>query len=419
MKMRKDAEKIYTGAIRSCLPDESVREALSGFVMPRGRLVLVAIGKAAWKMARAATEVIAAKGGKIHTGAVLTKYGHSEGEIPGIEIYEAGHPIPDGNGIRATQRILEMTDGLSADDLVLFLISGGGSALFESPKCTLDELQDITSALLRSGADINEINGVRKHLSRVKGGRFAEHISPARVYAIALSDVIGNSLDVIASGPCAPDTSTVEDVCATVKKYGISLSEEMANYLGEETPKRITNAIHRVSGSVSELCAAAGNIAESLGYKVEIISDNEVGNAREIGERLAALAHEKRDTDTDLAYIIGGESVVLVKGTGLGGRNQEIALAAAIGIDGLHGVCVFSIGSDGTDGPTDAAGGYVDGGTVEKMKKAGISPVEMLENNDSYHALDSVGALIRTGATGTNVNDVAVLLIRSAARHSK
>jgi hydroxypyruvate reductase len=138
-----------------------------------------------------------------------------------------------------------------------------------------------------------------------------------------------------------------------------------------------------------------------------------------MGERLAALAHEKRDTDTDLAYTIGGESVVHGKGTGLGGRNQEIALAAAIGIDGLHGVCVFSVGSDGTDGPTDAAGGYVDGDTVEKMKKAGVSPVEMLENNDSYHALDSVGALIRTGATGTNVNDVAVLLIRSAARHSK
>jgi len=411
--MRKDAEKIYTGAINACLPDMAVREALADISLPFGRLILISIGKAAWKMARAAYDVIGEMGGSIATGAVLTKYGHSEGEIPRIEIYEAGHPIPDENGIRATERILEMTRGLNESDLVLFLISGGGSALFESPRCSLDELCSLTGELLSSGADITEINAVRKHLSRVKGGRFAEHISPARVYAIALSDVIGNRLDVIASGPTAPDLSTAADVARAIEKYGISLSSEMSSYLGEETPKRLTNVTSRIGGSVSELCIAARDIAESLGYRAEILTDTENGIAREVGARLAALARERHDTDRDLAYIIGGETVVKVNGSGLGGRNQEIALSAAIGIEGIDNVAVFSVGSDGTDGPTDAAGGYVDGSTVRKMRERGISPEKMLDNNDAYHALEAIDALIKTGPTGTNVNDISVLLIRA------
>lgn len=414
--MRKDAEKIYTGAIKACLPESAVRDALAGFTLPIGRLVLIAIGKAAWKMARAACDVIDEKGGSVDSGAVLTKYGHSEGKMPSLEIYEAGHPIPDESGILATERILEMTRGLSKDDLVLFLISGGGSALFECPKCSLDELQDLTGSLLSSGADIKEINAVRKHLSRVKGGGFAEHISPAHVYAIALSDVIGNRLDVIASGPCSPDSSTVADVMSTIDKYDISLSPEILSYLGEETPKSLTNVTNRIGGSVTELCLAARDIADSLGYKAEILTDSEEGIAREVGDRLAVLAREKRDTDTDLAYIIGGETVVKVKGSGLGGRNQEIALSAALGIEGIDNVCIFSVGSDGTDGPTDAAGGYSDGNTIKKMRENGITPEDMLENNDAYHALESVGALIKTGPTGTNVNDVAVLLIRTNKR---
>lgn len=411
--MRNDAKRIYTGAINACLPDRAVREALCGFKLPLGRLVLVAIGKAAWKMARSAYDTIAEMGGTVACGAVLTKYGHAEGDIPNIEIYEAGHPIPDENGTRATERILEMTRGLTEDDLVLFLISGGGSALFESPKCSLDELKRLTGELLSSGADITEINAVRKHLSRVKGGRFAEHILPARVYAIALSDVIGNRLDVIASGPCAPDGSTVKDVIGTVEKYGISLTPELLAYLSEETPKSLQNVTSRIGGSVSELCLAARDIAVSLGYRTEILTDTEEGIAREVGARLASLAREKCDTDTDIAYIIGGETVVKVNGDGLGGRNQEIALSAAIGIEGLENVAVFSVGSDGTDGPTDAAGGYADGKTAVRMRERGISPEEMLDNNDAYHALESVGALIKTGPTGTNVNDVSVLLIRA------
>ena len=411
--MRFDAEKIYTGAINVCLPDSAVRAALSDFDMPKGALILVAIGKAAFKMAKSASLAIEEKGGRIDRGVVLTKYGHSEGAIKNVEIYEAGHPIPDENGVKATERILELTSRLSSDDLVLFLISGGGSALFESPKCSLDELRKITGELLKSGADITEINSIRKHLSRVKGGRFAEQVAPARVFAIALSDVLGSSLDVIASGPCAPDTSTVDDVNKTLDKYGIKPSAKIMEHLSEETPKAVTNACHTVSGSVTELCYAARDIAESLGYKTEIITDSECGIAAGVGARLAKIAREKCDTDRDLCYIIGGESVVLVRGDGLGGRNQEIALSAALGIEGLDNVLIFSVGSDGTDGPTDAAGGCVDGKSAENMRKAGMSPEKMLENNDSYHALDSIGALVKTGPTGTNVNDVSVLLIRS------
>ena len=247
----------------------------------------------------------------------------------------------------------------------------------------------------------------------MKGGRFAEHVSPARVYAIALSDVIGNRLDVIASGPSAPDASTVSDVIGALEKYGIALSPRMAAYLGEETPKSVTNVKSHIGGSVGELCLAARDIAESLGYSAQIITDTEDGIAREVGARLAALAREKCDTDTDLAYIIGGETVVKVTGGGLGGRNQEITLSAAIGIDGIENVAVFSVGSDGTDGPTDAAGGYADGKTAGRMRERGISPEGMLDNNDAYHALESVGELIKTGPTGTNVNDISVLLIRA------
>jgi hydroxypyruvate reductase len=247
----------------------------------------------------------------------------------------------------------------------------------------------------------------------VKGGRFAEHAYPARIYAIALSDVIGNRLDVIASGPCAPDSRTVLDVHNIIKKYRITVSEKIAECLKRETPKTVENAIHKIGGSVSELCLSAKRIAESLGYKTEILTDREEGIASELGSRLAALAREKCDTDIDLAYIVGGETVVNVTGIGLGGRNQEIALSASMGIEGLDNVCVFSVGSDGTDGPTDAAGGFADGSTASLMRKEGIAPEMMLENNDAYYALGSVGSLIKTGPTGTNVNDISVLLIRA------
>lgn len=414
-KLREDAEKIYTGAIRACLPDAAVREALSSFSLPKGRLIISAIGKAAWRMARRAVDVIEnEKQGMVDCGVVITKYGHSEGDINGLEIYEAAHPIPDPAGITATERMLKVTENLTDEDTVLFLVSGGGSALFESPYCSLEELSRLTEQLLASGADINEINAVRKHLSKVKGGRFAEHIYPAKVFSVLLSDVIGNRIDTIASGPCTPDLSTTEEVRVILEKYGIEVSEAVREVLMRETPKEITNAINLVGGSVSELCRAAEREALALGYKTKILRDNEQGIAREVGASLARLAVENSDTDTPLAFILGGETVVKVKGSGLGGRNQEIALAAAPIIAGYNNIAIFSVGSDGTDGPTDAAGGFACSESYGDMIKSGVEPLSSLDNNDSYNALASVGGLIKTGPTGTNVNDVSVVLIDTA-----
>ena len=409
--MRSDAEKIYTGAINACLPDAAVKEALSNFKAPAGKLVLVAIGKAAHRMALAAEKVLTERKIKLDSGIVITKYGHSTGDIAGVEIYEAGHPLPDESGIRATERALELTSNLSENDCVLFLISGGGSALFESPKCTLPELVSLTEALLSSGADIGEINTVRKHISKVKGGRFARHVYPAKVFAIALSDVIGDRLDTIASGPCAPDRSTADETRAILEKYGITLSKELLSALMEETPKEIANATHYIGGSVRTLARKAFEIATSLGYETEIITDSEEGIARDVGASLARLAIKKCDTDHPLCYIIGGETVVMVEGDGLGGRNQEICLAASGIIANYNNIAIFSVGSDGTDGPTDAAGAFVDGKSYINMVKAGLNPLRMLDNNDAYHALDAVGSLIKLGATGTNVNDITVALI--------
>ena len=411
--MRSDAEKIYTGAIKANLPEHCVREGLRDFSLPLGKLIVVAVGKAAWKMAECAERYITGELlGKIDTGVVITKYSHSEGAIPGFEIYEAGHPVPNEAGVLATERVLSLTEGLCSDDTVLFLVSGGGSALFESPLCPLSELADLTEALLASGADIKEINAVRKRLSKVKGGRFAEHISPARVYTVALSDVLGGRVDTIASGPTVTDSAIGADALKVIQKYKLPISDGVREAIMREVPKVLTNESHFVGGSVSELCLAAKREAEALGYKTEIITDSETGEARTVGARLARLALEKCDTDIPLAFIVGGETVACLQGGGVGGRNQETALAASAIIAGKRNIAVFSVGSDGTDGPTDAAGGYVDGESYVKMINAGLNPLRMLDDNDSYNALSSVGGLIKTGPTGTNVNDVAVALVR-------
>ncbi len=407
--MRTDAEKIYKSAIKAALPDSVVRDGIERLTLPEGRLILVAIGKAAYRMASCAADIL---GDRIDKGIVITKYGHSEGTIDGIEIYEAAHPIPDEAGIRATERVLEITSSLSECDTVLFLVSGGGSSLFESPLCSLPELAKLTEALLASGADINEINAVRKHVSKVKGGRFAEHVYPAKIFAVVLSDVIGNRIDTIASGPAAPDESTAYDAKSILEKYGIEQSVGVKGALCRETPKSVSNAEHFIGGSVLQLCNAAKKTAESLGYKTEILTAEERGDAREVGLRLAKICCEKCGTHTPLAFIVGGETVVKLRGDGLGGRNQEIALSASALISGKRNVVVFSVASDGTDGPTDAAGGFVDGDSFVKMEAVGAKPLSALENNDSYHALKAIGSLIITGPTGTNVNDISVALIR-------
>ncbi len=409
--MRRDAEVIIQAALAACLPDAAVRRALEGKRFSGGKLVLLAIGKAAWQMAATAAEVL---GERLTTGLVITKYGHGNGAIPRCEVLEAGHPVPDENSLRGAQAAVQLVSGLTADDTVLFLVSGGGSALFELPLIPQDELLAITKRLLASGADITEMNTVRKHLSAVKGGRFAQLCAPARVFSVVLSDIIGDPLDMIASGPAYPDASTCAQAKAIAEKYALPLTDAARHALETETPKRLDNVQTVVTGSVRELCAAAERACTALGYRTSILTDALCCQAREAGSFLGAIARTHADTACPLAFIAGGETVVRLTGSGLGGRNQELALAAAAELDGLTNALLFSLGSDGTDGPTDAAGGIVDGSTARRLAEKGISIYETLQNNDAYHALAAADGLLITGPTGTNVNDVAVLLLRPA-----
>ena len=405
-KLRQDADAIIRAAIAAVLPDEAVRRALKGRHFP-GRVLLVAAGKAAWQMARAAVEAL----GPVDAGVVVTKYGHVQGQLPGVACYEAGHPVPDENSFRATQAALDLVAGAKETDTVLFLLSGGGSALFEKPLIPGGELQDITQQLLACGADIVEMNTIRKRLSAVKGGRFALACAPARVYSIVLSDILGDPLDMIASGPAVPDRSTCAQAQAIAETYGLRLSGAARACLQQETPKALDNVETHITGSVRELCAAAATACGQLGYQPVLLTDHLDCEAREAGRFLADIARTHAGRGQKAAYLAGGETVVRLTGHGLGGRNQELALAAAPGLAGLP-AAVFSVGSDGTDGPTDAAGGYVDGDTAAALAARGLDAGAVLADNDAYHALQAVDGLIVTGPTGTNVNDVAVVLVR-------
>ena len=406
--LRAQGEQIVRGALRAVLPDEAVRRALKDARFP-GRVFLVAAGKAAWQMASVAREALPCLAG----GVAVTKYGHVKGEIDGVVCYEGGHPVPDENSLRGTKAALALTEHLRADDTVLFLLSGGGSALFEQPLLPLAELQDITSQLLAAGADIVEINTIRKRLSTVKGGRFAAHCAPAQVCAIVLSDIVGDPLDMIASGPACPDRSTCAQARAIAEKYALRLSSQARALLDEETPKALSNVTTKITGSVRELCAAAADECRALGYEPLLLTDRLTCEAREAGSFLASVARTHAKDGKNLAFLAGGETVVHLTGSGKGGRNQELALAAALGIEGLSNALILSAGSDGTDGPTDAAGGIVDGGTAEAMRARGVDPARALRNNDSYRALSAADALLVTGPTGTNVNDVSLVLLRA------
>ena len=404
--LHSDAQAIIRRSIQAVLPDEAVRRALQGRTFS-GKVVLVAAGKAAWQMAKAARQVVQAD-----RGVVVTKYDHVGGPIAGIECYEAGHPVPDENSFRATRAALAAVEGLTEGDTVLFLLSGGGSALFESPFVSGEELQDITGQLLACGADIVEMNTIRKRLSAVKGGRFAQRCAPAKVFSIVLSDILGDPLDMIASGPACADTSTCEDARRIAEKYNLRLSDQARSLLQQETPKELDNVETVVTGSVRELCTAAAECCRELGYEPIMLTDRLCCEAREAGSFLASIARTHAESGKNLAVLAGGETVVHLTGKGLGGRNQELALAAAEGIAGLENVLVFSLGSDGTDGPTDAAGGITDGTTKAARAEKGLAIHEVLAENDAYHALKAVNGLIFTGATGTNVNDISAVLIR-------
>lgn len=411
----RDAEIIIRKAIKEVLPDKAVRTVL-GNRKNMKNVYVVAVGKAAWKMAHTCQEIL---GSHIRKGIILTKYGHSKQNLENFEIIEAGHPIPDNNSILGTQKIIDMVKGLTEKDNIIFLLSGGGSSLFEKPVqgITLEDVQNVTQQCLRCGASITEINTIRKRLSDVKGGKFAAYCAPAKICAIVLSDILGDKLDMIASGPAYADTSTCEDAFSIIEKYGLKLDDHILSALKKETPRCVDNVETYLTGSVSEFCKAAAKYAKELGYKPYILSNTLDCEAREAGKFIASIAHtviEKKDYSLQppCAIIVGGETIVKVFGKGKGGRNQEIALSAAEGIRGLDNVVIFAISSDGTDGPTDAAGGIVDGRTAEKLEALGINCEDVLKNNDSYHALDKIGNLIRTGATGTNVNDIAVILCK-------
>ena len=407
--LRSHADQIIKKSIRAVLPDEAVRRALDGQSFS-GRLLLVAAGKAAWQMAKAAYDFW---GDKIENGVVVTKYDHVMGEIGNFQCFEAGHPVPDENSFKGTQAALDLVNNLTEKDTVLFLLSGGGSALFEKPLVSGEVLQNVTGQLLACGADIVEINTIRKRLSAVKGGRFALACAPAKVFSIVLSDVLGDPLDMIASGPAVPDTSTKEQAISIAKKYALRMPQSAWELLEQETPKELSNVTTHINGSVKELCMAAAAACEALGYEPVMLTDQLCCQAKEAGSFLASVLKTHAGSGKNLAFLAGGETVVQLTGKGLGGRNQELALSAAAGIDGIAGAAVFSVGSDGTDGPTDAAGGYVDYTTAAALKAQGMEIFAVLKENDAYHALQKVDGLVITGPTGTNVNDVAVALLRA------
>ncbi len=442
----KNAEKVFEASLKSVNPELLVKgyaeKIMSYYSMNNySKLIVAGFGKAAYQMAKAFDESL--ENVAITEGIIVTKYGHVEKKGAGgscqlsglnnIKVYEAAHPVPDENGEKAADEIVRMLRSADESTLVVCLISGGGSALLVSPYdgITLSEKQKITDLLLKCGADIAELNSVRKHLSAVKGGRLAEIAYPAEVISLMISDVIGDRLDVIASGPTAPDSSTFQDALDVINKYGIAdetpasimeLINRGVNNEIEDTPDRDNPAFQKVQNIVigSNIIAleAGQREAESLGYETEILSSNIEGDVVEVGKWLSDIVKgimpvDKSDSRSNCAkcLISGGETTVVVKGKGKGGRNTELALRFAMEIEGMEGVSMVSAGTDGTDGPTDAAGAMVDGETITKAKALGLDPQTYLDNNDSYNFFKQIDALIITGPTGTNVMDVHVVII--------
>jgi len=437
-QLRKHAKKIYEAALAAVNPKEAVRRHLrrEGDLIHFGkepldlrafeRILVVGAGKASAPMAVAVEEIL---GDRIASGIVNVKYGYTDA-VKKIRLVEAGHPVPDEKGMEGARLMVDLVSGATEKDLVLCLISGGGSALMPLPVegITLQEKQEVTKQLLACGATINEMNALRKHISRMKGGQLARLASPATLLSLILSDVVGDPLDVIASGMTVPDTSTFEEVYTIFKKFGIVekvppsiLSHIESGRSGAipETPKEgdpIFARVHNlVIGSNMLALQAAERVSRELGYHALILSSFIEGEAREVAKVLVGLAKEVKKTAHPLAapacLIFGGESTVTLQGKGMGGRNQEMALAAALRIEGVPGLLFLSLGTDGSDGPTDAAGAVADGETVTRARELGMKGLDFLLENDSYHFFEKLGDLIKTGPTNTNVNDVQVILV--------
>ncbi|MEJ5309350.1 MAG: glycerate kinase [Anaerolineae bacterium] len=432
---------IQAAALRAVDPYPAVRRHIShrGDTLHLGgvswamddvaRIIVIAAGKAAAPMAQAAVDAL---GHAPLSGIVVTKSGHAaQHTLPEtLRVIEAGHPVPDTAGLAAAEAVITLLTTTTARDRVLLLLSGGASALLPAPVdgVSLADLQAITEELLRAGATIGELNAVRKHLSRLGGGQLARLAQPAPVVALILSDVVGDPLDVIASGPTAPDPTTYAMAQAILARY--SLAERMPSAVSThlaagiagriaETPKPGDPAFAQVSNVIigSNRLAAQAAVAEAqrLGYNTLLLTTFMEGEAREVAKITAALAKSIRahgdPVQPPACLVWGGETTVTVRGQGKGGRNQELALAAALALEGLPDVTLLALATDGTDGPTDAAGAIVNGRTAELARAAGWDPAATLADNNAYPLLDAVGALLRTGPTGTNVNDIAVLLV--------
>lgn len=438
IKHRTHLEQIFRAGLEAVDPEEAVRKHvrlqenrlqvgehfydLSRFE----RVLLVGAGKGTAPMAKALEEIL---GERFAGGRIVVKYGHGS-DLKKTYVLEAGHPIPDEAGLEGAEKILEFLRESTEKDLVLCAFSGGGSALLPAPvlSVSLSQKQETTRLLLESGAVIDEINAIRKHLSRIKGGGLARAAYPATIISLLLSDVVGDRPDVIASGPTAPDTSTYRDCLQIIERYGLKETlpppvrermEKGAGNLLPETPKAGDPLFGRVRnlivGSNRTALLAARKQALSLGYNTLLLSSQLQGEAREAARVLAAVAKEVSDSHFPAAppacILAGGETTVTLRGNGKGGRNQELALAAAIALDGREAISLLSAGTDGTDGPTDAAGAYADGSTCERARRLKIDPRACLIRNDSYTFFNRLDDLLKTGPTRTNVMDMICLLI--------
>jgi hydroxypyruvate reductase/glycerate 2-kinase len=428
--------KIFKDALEKVDPSILVKgyaEQIHSYITAKevSRIVVVGFGKAAYQMAKAFEEELSAD--LVIEGVIVTKYGHAEKSesLNNIKVYEAAHPIPDENGVRASEEIVGLLKNADEKTLVLCLVSGGGSALFVCPYkgITLAEKQAVTDLLMKAGADITELNAVRKHISMVKGGRLAEIASPAEIVTFMISDVVGDKLDVIASGPTVPDTSKFRDAINAINKYGLAekVPASVMKVLSKgdeglipETPKKKAAVFKKVNniiiGSNRKALDAAASSARSMGYETKILSSKVIGDAHDAARWLAEMALESKARKDRLkkepmCLICGGETTVTVKGKGKGGRNTEFALVFAMEVEGVEGITMLSAGTDGTDGPTDAAGAVVNGGTIGIAKGLGLDPGKYLEENDSYNFFKKMGSLIITGPTGTNVMDIQIVVI--------
>lgn len=425
---------IFRAAIRAVDPYTIVERHVESLrsVFEKGKfstLHLIAFGKGAHGMTSAVTEGL----GDVLTGGIaVTKYGHWRPLPPSapVRVFEAGHPVPDGNGFRATLEIIELVRSLDERSLLVCLVSGGGSSLLVAPlpPLTLAEKQHTTGLLLRAGADINELNSVRKHLSAVKGGRLAAISFPARTISLILSDVVGDRVDTVASGPTAPDRSTYSEALEVLAKYGLRdlVPKRVEGLLVSGAGERIPETLREgdpVFGRVENVIVGSNDLAieaalarcDDLGLEGLVVGRGLEGEARLAGRWLAEKAREvRRDRGPGgkrLCLVSGGETTVTVRGKGVGGRNMELALAFAREIEGEEGITLLSAGTDGTDGPTDAAGAVVDGSTIGTARRAGVDAAAYLGENDSYTFFQKNGGLLVTGPTGTNVMDIQLVLV--------